>query len=71
MDSHAYNEYVVPPFYDSVGKFRLPMAKTDEAIAKMKRALEFVEGIPTTIPLLQLILNDGKFTEGDFHTDIR
>lgn len=71
IDSHAYNEYIVPPYYDSLLAKLITHGKDrSEAIAKMKRALmEFVvEGIPTTIPLLQFIMNDGKFVQGDFHT---
>ena len=51
VDSHAYNEYVVPPFYDSLLAKLITYGKDrDEAIAKMKRWVFVVEGIPTTIP---------------------
>ena len=71
VDSHAYGEYMVPPYYDSLLAKLITHGKNrQEAIAKMRRALnEFVvEGIPTTIPLQQNIMDDDGFTKGDFHT---
>lgn len=71
VDSHAYGEYVVPPYYDSLlAKLIVHGANRREAIAKMRRALhEFiVEGIPTTIPLHQRIMEDEGFIEGKAHT---
>ncbi len=71
VDSHAYAEYIVPPFYDSLLAKLITLGKDrTEAIVKMKRALrEFVvEGIPTTIPLQRLIMNDSRFLQGDVHT---
>ncbi|MBN2328090.1 MAG: acetyl-CoA carboxylase biotin carboxylase subunit [Candidatus Omnitrophica bacterium] len=71
VDSHAYSEYVVPPFYDSLlAKLIAYGADRCEAIAKMRRALDefVVEGIPTTIPLLQLIMDDSDFLSGRVHT---
>jgi acetyl-CoA carboxylase biotin carboxylase subunit len=42
----------------------------DEAITKMKRALDeyIIEGVKTTIPFHQKLMNDPKFVEGDFTT---
>ena len=42
----------------------------DEAILKMKRALDeyIIEGIKTTIPFHQKLMEDPKFNEGDFTT---
>lgn len=71
VDSHAYSEYIVPPFYDSLLAKLITYGKDRcEAIAKMRRALEefIVEGIPTTIPLLQLIMDDSEFLQGKVHT---
>lgn len=73
VDSHAYNEYVVPPFYDSMlAKLIVHGNDRTEAIAKMRRSLnEFVvEGIATTIPLLQLISEDSDFIRGNVHTSL-
>ncbi len=71
VDSHAYGEYFVPPYYDSLLAKLLSHGKNrTEAIAKMKRALSemVVEGIPTTIPLHQRIMDDPRFVEGNIHT---
>ncbi len=71
VDSHAYSEYVVPPFYDSLLAKLITFGKDrKEAVAKMRRALDefIVEGIPTTIPLLQLIMDDADFLAGKIHT---
>ena len=71
VDSHAYCEYVVPPYYDSLlAKLVAYGRDRCEAIAKMRRALEefVVEGISTTIPLLQLIMEDSAFLQGQVHT---
>ena len=53
IDSAVYQGYTVPPYYDSmVGKLIVWGATRQEAIARMKRALEefVIEGIQTTIP---------------------
>ena len=71
IDSHAYQEYVVPPYYDSmVAKLLVRGANRDEAIARGLRALEFfvVEGIKTTVPLHKRLLQDERFCRGDFST---
>ncbi|HXK94264.1 MAG TPA: acetyl-CoA carboxylase biotin carboxylase subunit, partial [bacterium] len=67
VDSHAYSEYVVPPYYDSLLAKLIAYGRDRcEAIAKMRRALDefVVEGISTTIPLLQLIMEDSSFLQG-------
>src|SRR5580700_5192509 len=56
VDTSAYTDYVIPPYYDSlVAKLIAYGADRTEAIARMRRALEMfvVEGIYTTIPLHQ------------------
>ncbi|CAL7960657.1 biotin carboxylase [Gammaproteobacteria bacterium] len=67
VDSHIYQSYVVPPFYDSlIGKI-ISYGKTREiAIVKMRNALKeiVIEGIKTNIPLHQRILEDKKFLQG-------
>ena len=71
VDSHAYSEYFVPPFYDSLLAKLIAYGKDrTEAIVKMRRALDefIVEGIPTTIPLLQLIMDDSDFIQGKVDT---
>ncbi len=71
VDTHAYQEYRIPPFYDSmIGKLIVQGRDREEAISRMLRALDFfiVEGIKTTIPLHQQILRDSKFRRGDLST---
>ena len=67
VDTAAYTDYVIPPYYDSlVAKLIVYGHDRSEAIARMRRALEMfvVEGIYTTIPLHQKILSDPDFTAG-------
>ncbi len=71
FDSHVHAGYVVSPYYDSmIGKLIVHQATRAEAIACMKRALAElrIEGIKTTIPLLQKILNHSAFTDGRVDT---
>jgi acetyl-CoA carboxylase biotin carboxylase subunit len=71
VDTAAYTDYVIPPFYDSlVAKLVAHGHDRTEAIARMHRALEMfvVEGIYTTIPLHQRILNDPDFIAGKTDT---
>jgi acetyl-CoA carboxylase biotin carboxylase subunit len=71
IDSHAYNKYIVPPYYDSlVAKLIAHGKDRDEAIARMRRALdEFViEGIKTTIPFHKKIMEDEHFLNCQVYT---
>jgi len=71
MDTAAYTEAVIPPYYDSlIAKLIVRGKDRDEAIARMTRALEMfiVEGIYTTIPLHRRILADPDFRAGRFDT---
>ncbi len=71
IDTHVYAGYVIPPNYDSMISKLIAVAQTrEEAILKMKRALDeyIIEGIKTTIPFHQKLMNDPKFNEGDFNT---
>ena len=66
FDSHVHQGYVVSPFYDSmIGKLIVHQPTRAEAIACMKRALQElrIEGIKTTIPLQEKILNHAAFIE--------
>jgi len=67
VDSHVYQNYVVPPYYDSmVGKVIAYGDTRDQAIARMRIALSemVVEGIRTNIPLHQDLMIDEKFVRG-------
>jgi acetyl-CoA carboxylase biotin carboxylase subunit len=71
IDTHVYAGYSIPPFYDSMISKLITVAQTrEEAITKMKRALEeyVIEGVHTTIPFHLQLLEDKKFNEGDFTT---
>jgi len=72
VDGYIYTGYTVPPHYDSlVAKLIAVGRDRDEAIARLKRALsEFkIEGIKTTIPLHQNILNDERFLNRNIFTN--
>jgi acetyl-CoA carboxylase biotin carboxylase subunit len=67
VDSHAYQNYFVPPHYDSmIGKVIAYGDTREQAIARMRIALSemIVEGIKTNIPLHQELLLDDKFLQG-------
>ena len=67
VDTHIYNNYTVPPYYDSMIVKVIAHAETRElALARMRVALSemVVEGIKTNIPLHQDILNDANFIRG-------
>ncbi|AEH53718.1 MULTISPECIES: acetyl-CoA carboxylase biotin carboxylase subunit [Heyndrickxia] len=71
VESAVYPGYSIPPYYDSmIAKLIAYGATRDEAIARMRRALsEFaVEGVHTTIPFHQRLLEHEVFVEGDFNT---
>ncbi|MFC2130575.1 acetyl-CoA carboxylase biotin carboxylase subunit [Bacteroidota bacterium] len=72
IESHLYQEYMVLPYYDSlIAKLITFAPKREEAIAKMKRALdEFViEGIKTTIPFHRKMMNNPDFIAGNIDTN--
>ncbi|GAO36479.1 acetyl-CoA carboxylase biotin carboxylase subunit [Sulfuricella sp. T08] len=67
VDSHVYQNYVVPQYYDSmVGKLIAYGATREQAIARMKTALSemVIEGIKTNIPLHQDLMRDAAFVAG-------
>jgi acetyl-CoA carboxylase biotin carboxylase subunit len=71
VDTAAYHDGVIPPYYDSlVAKLITFGANRDEAIARMRRALDMfvVEGIYTSIPLHQKILAHPDFISGKIDT---
>jgi len=71
VDSAMYSGYRIPPYYDSMVAKLITFADTrEEAVAKMKRALsEFVvEGVHTTIPFHEKLMDHEVFKSGDFDT---
>jgi acetyl-CoA carboxylase biotin carboxylase subunit len=71
VDTAAYTDGVIPPYYDSLVAKLIAYGETrTEAIARMRRALGMfvVEGIYTTIPLHERILANEDFQAGVFDT---
>jgi acetyl-CoA carboxylase biotin carboxylase subunit len=72
VDSHSYQGYEIPPYYDSMIAKLVVWANTrEEAIARMKRALgEFIiDGIDTTIPFHLKVLENEDFEKGNIFTN--
>jgi len=72
VDTWAYTDCVIPPYYDSLVAKLIAYGKDrPEAIRRMHRALEMfiVEGIYTSIPMHQRILADPDFQAGRFDTN--
>lgn len=71
VDTAVYNGYTIPPYYDSmIAKIIVYAENREEAIAKMKRALEecVIDGIDTNIDFLLKIINCNEFKEGNYDT---
>ena len=67
VDSHVYNNYFVPPNYDSmIGKLIVHGDTREQALARMQTALNetVIEGINTNIPLHRELMVDAKFMQG-------
>lgn len=71
VDTHIYNGYVIPPFFDSMIAKVIVKGKTrEEAIKKMQQALkEFaIEGIDTNIEFLYVLMHNDMFIKGQYDT---
>lgn len=71
VDTAVYSGYKIPPTYDSmIAKIIVHAETRDDAILKMKRALEecIIDGIDTNIDFLYRILEDENFITGNFDT---
>ncbi len=71
VDSHIYQSYTIPPYYDSlIAKLIVWGKDREQTIARGRRALEefTVEGIKTTIPFHLKALEDERFVSGNFDT---
>ena len=69
VDSGLYAGYRIPPYYDSmVAKLIVYGTTRAGALRRLRRALkEFViDGVKTTIPLHQALLDDPEFQEGEY-----
>ena len=71
VDTAAYAESIIPPYYDSlIAKLVVHGKDRAEAVQRMARALEMfiIEGISTSIPMQEKILADADFRAGRFDT---
>jgi acetyl-CoA carboxylase biotin carboxylase subunit len=73
VDTMAYEQYKVQPYYDSlVAKLVVTGATRDIALQRMRRALNeyVIEGIKTNIAFHKRVLQDPRFVEGRYDTRI-
>ncbi len=71
IDTHVYDGYNIPPYYDSMIAKLITTAQTrEEAINKMKRALQefIIEGVKTTIPFHQQLMEHPDYLAGNYTT---
>jgi acetyl-CoA carboxylase, biotin carboxylase subunit len=71
VDTHAYANYFIPPYYDSmIAKLIVTADDREEAISRMFRSLDefIIEGIYTTIPFHKKVMHHEKFIEGNYDT---
>ncbi len=67
VDSHLYNGYTVPPYYDSlIAKIITYGPDRETALLRMRNALDetVIEGVKTNIPLHQELVTDEHFMVG-------
>jgi acetyl-CoA carboxylase biotin carboxylase subunit len=70
MDSALYDGYTIPPYYDSlIGKLIVHGRDRPEALARLRRALGelIVDGIDTTVPLFNELLNEPDIHTGSYN----
>jgi acetyl-CoA carboxylase biotin carboxylase subunit len=71
VDTHIFNRYEISPFYDSlIAKLVVWAEDRQMVIKRMLKALsEFrIEGIKSTVPFHQQVLQDKDFIQGDIDT---
>ncbi|NQV84989.1 MAG: ATP-grasp domain-containing protein, partial [Rhodospirillales bacterium] len=69
VDSGLYSGYTVPPHYDSmIAKLIVHGANRNECLMRLRHALSeyFIDGVDTTIPLHQRLLDEPDFVNGDY-----
>jgi acetyl-CoA carboxylase biotin carboxylase subunit len=69
VDSHAYQGYTIPPYYDSlVGKLIVHGRTRTECLARLRRALDefVVDGIETTLPLFRTLVRNPSIIAGNY-----
>ncbi len=73
VDTHIYQGYVIPPYYDSLlAKVIVKGKNRKEAMIRAKRTLKefIIEGIKTPIPFYQKLLKDKEFINGTYTTNL-
>lgn len=71
IDTHIYQGYVIPPYYDSLIAKMIVWGRTrEEAIKRLNRAINetLIKPIKTTLSLHKKIINNRKFIDGELHT---
>ena len=71
VDTAAYTQYVIPPYYDSmIAKLVVYADNRADAIMRMNRALDefIIEGVKTTIPMHKKIIAEQDFLTGNIST---
>ena len=71
VDSGVYNNYTIPPYYDSMISKLIVWGRTrKEAIARMQRALSeyIILGVKTTIPFHKSMMTNQHFRDASLHT---
>ena len=71
VDSGVYNNYTIPPYYDSMISKLIVWGRTrNEAIARMRRALSeyIILGVKTTIPFHKSMMANQQFRAANLHT---
>ncbi len=69
MDSHLFEGYRVPPYYDSlIGKLIVRGDDRTECLMRLRRALgeTIVAGVDTTLPLFHALLEQPEILAGDY-----
>ena len=70
LDSAIYDGYVIPPYYDSlIAKLIVHAEDRPAALSRLKRALGelIVDGVDTTIPLFNSLLNNEDIIKGNYN----
>jgi acetyl-CoA carboxylase biotin carboxylase subunit len=73
VDTHIYNQYIVPPFYDSLlAKLIVHAENRPAALARLRRALDefVVEGIKTNIPFFRRLTENAEYVAGKMDTHL-
>ena len=73
VDTHLYNGYVTPPYYDSLLAKLVAWGRgRNEAISRMRRALDefHIKGTKTTIPFHKQLVSHPLFIKGDDYSEL-